>query len=924
MMRLTLCMLLLWGASSLHAQKKKIDYQAYDDWNNIKGEQISDNGETITYRVEPLAGDGVLHIVDQTTGKGRKVERGYKASVSSDGNTVVFKIAQPYDTIRQLKIKKVKKSKWPKDSLGIWQKGGDSLILFDKVKGFQLAEEETNWLVITFDDDDRFKPEEKKKKKCFLRKKEEAPPKISEEGKAHLIFNPTTGKKVEIQRANETAISEKGKWVAYIRNYTVADSLDTASVYLYNTATDQLKKIYHDMGTAKQFFFDKAENQFGFLATRDTGKLKLYNIYHYPASGEENRIGSDYLNDGWVINEHHAPYFSKNGERLFLYTYPKPREEVDDTIPEDEKATVDIWNYKDGRLQPQQLLRVAKDRKKGYLAVWNTGKSLIQIGDKETGYTGVSRMDGNGRYCLGETQKPYEHLMSWYGWFFDYYRIDVETGERIKLAEKVQYRASMSPEGDWFVYFSQEDTSWHSVNCSTLEDKSITKFIPYRFDDEDDDHPMDPNPHGIAGWTKEGDVIIYDKYDAWRINLKGEVPPKNITRTRETEWTYRYWKTDPEAHYINLNDITYWIGFDHKTKALGIASLGRQVLKNLLKEDARLRSIYKAKNDNTVILRTENFTKYPDLSVTDLSFAKVNIISDANPQQKDYKWGTVELVSWKSYEGLELEGLLYKPEDFDPTKKYPLMVYFYETYSEDIHYYYSPKPTASIIYPTEYISNGYIVFIPDIKYIDGHPAKSAYDCIVSGTDYVAKNPWIDTNRMALQGQSWGGYQTAMLVTMTDKYCCAMAGAPVSNMTSAYGGIRWGSGLSRMFQYEKTQTRLGGNLWDSLDVYIENSPIFHVPKVTTPLLIMHNDNDGAVPWYQGIEYFVSLRRLNKPAWMLNYNGDAHNLKKLANKRDLSRRMRQFFDHYMLGAPEPKWMKEGVPAVDKGIDYGFGVD
>ena len=210
------------------------------------------------------------------------------------------------------------------------------------------------------------------------------------------------------------------------------------------------------------------------------------------------------------------------------------------------------------------------------------------------------------------------------------------------------------------------------------------------------------------------------------------------------------------------------------------------------------------------------------------------------------------------------------------------------------------------------------------RYIDGHPAKSAYDCIVSGTDYLAKNyRWIDSTRMALQGQSWGGYQTAMLVTMTNKYKCAMAGAPVSNMTSAYGGIRWGSGLSRMFQYEKSQSRLGGTLWDSLDVYIENSPIFFAPKVQTPLLIMHNDQDGAVPWYQGIEYFVSLRRLNKPVWMLNYNGDSHNLRKQANMRDLSRRMRQFFDHYLKDGPEPKWMKEGIPAIQKGKDYGLSL-
>ena len=254
-----------------------------------------------------------------------------------------------------------------------------------------------------------------------------------------------------------------------------------------------------------------------------------------------------------------------------------------------------------------------------------------------------------------------------------------------------------------------------------------------------------------------------------------------------------------------------------------------------------------------------------------------------------------------------------------------MLVYFYETYQDNFHYYYSPKPTASIIYPTEYASSGYIVFIPDVRYDPGHPAKSAYNCIVSGTDYlVDKYDWIDSTRLGLQGQSWGGYQTAQLVTMTGKYKAAMAGAPVSNMFSAYGGIRWGSGLSREFQYERTQSRIGYTIWERPDLYIENSPIFGLPNVSTPLLIMHNDKDGAVPWYQGIELFMGMRRLGKPAWMLNYNGDAHNLTKLPNKRDLSIRMRQFFDHYLLGAPMPQWMKDGIPAVDKGVVNGYTLE
>ena len=239
-----------------------------------------------------------------------------------------------------------------------------------------------------------------------------------------------------------------------------------------------------------------------------------------------------------------------------------------------------------------------------------------------------------------------------------------------------------------------------------------------------------------------------------------------------------------------------------------------------------------------------------------------------------------------------------------------------------MHSHYVPKPTASIIFPTEYASAGYVVLIPDIRYKPGHPALSAYDCIMASTDAALKKyPNIDEKRMGLQGQSWGGYQTAQLVTMTTRYRAAMAGAPVSNMFSAYGGIRWGSGMNRQFQYERTQSRIGKTIWEAPALYVENSPLFGLPNVQTPLLIMHNDGDGAVPWYQGIELFMGMKRLGKPVWMLNYNDDDHNLMKDANRIDLSIRMRQFFDYYLLDAKAPKWLIEGVPAIDKGKDYGL---
>ncbi len=291
---------------------------------------------------------------------------------------------------------------------------------------------------------------------------------------------------------------------------------------------------------------------------------------------------------------------------------------------------------------------------------------------------------------------------------------------------------------------------------------------------------------------------------------------------------------------------------------------------------------------------------------------------------RGYNWGTAELYSWTSFTGIPLQGILYKPEDFDPTKKYPVMIYFYEKHSDELYRWFAPAPSRSTINIPFFVSRGYVVFTPDIHYTVGQPGRDAYNAIVAGAESLAENSWVDKENMAIQGQSWGGYQVAYLVTQTNMFKAAGAGAPVSNMTSAYGGIRWESGRSRQFQYEQTQSRIGSTMNDSLQLYIENSPLFFANRVETPLLIMHNDKDGAVPWYQGIELFMTLRRLGKPTWLLQYNDEAHNLVQRRNSKDLSIRLQQFFDHYLKGDPAPVWMTRGVPTLQKGKTWGYELD
>jgi dipeptidyl aminopeptidase/acylaminoacyl peptidase len=265
-----------------------------------------------------------------------------------------------------------------------------------------------------------------------------------------------------------------------------------------------------------------------------------------------------------------------------------------------------------------------------------------------------------------------------------------------------------------------------------------------------------------------------------------------------------------------------------------------------------------------------------------------------------------------------MEGLLYKPEGFDPSKRYPMITYFYEQLSDGLYNYTRPAG-RNIINPVVYNSLGYVVFMPNIHYTPGYPGPSSVKSIVPGVQSLIARGVADPKRIGIGGQSWGGYQTAYIITQTNLFAAAVPNATVVNMTSAYGGIRWETGVERaIVNYERGQSRIGGSIWEYPERYMENSPLFYLDRVTTPVLFMANDNDGAVPWYQGIEFFIAMRRLGKEAYMVNYNGDAHNPRKYANQKDIDRRMQEFFAAKLLGAPEPDWMKRGIPFVEKGRD------
>jgi dipeptidyl aminopeptidase/acylaminoacyl peptidase len=720
-------------------------------------------------------------------------------------------------------------------------------------------------------------------------------------------------------------------------------------VYVINLETLSKSKISEGTGSYKNLAFSDDGKQLAFITDKDDyeSKTSSWSLYHWKSKSKAAKKiaceGEKGIHDGWWIAPNSTQRFAKNGKRLYFETAPIPEEVLkqrkgDEADEEGDVVKLDVWHWQDPQLQPQQLLQARRERNRDYQAAYVLkSRKIVQLATLEVPNIAID-FESDSTLALASTNLPYRKMMSWdVPGFNDAYLVNLDTGNQEEVLHRVKWFAQMSPEGKFITWFDGEKQSWFAKTTDEVaaEAIEISSGIEFPLYNELHDTPSIARPYGTAGWLIDDQaLLIYDRFDIWKLDPTGKESPVCVTNGegRENDIQYRYRRLNREERAIDPDLPLMLSAFDTQTKASGYSQLtfeseeGQKektvaTISTLIMLDENISGLSKAQESDRVIFSRSTFQMCPDLWASDLSFKKIHRLSDMNPQQEDYTWGTAELVDWESADKQKLQGILYKPEGFDPSKKYPMMVYFYERYTDDLHRYYSPAAGRSIINFSFYVSRGYLVFVPDIPYKTGEPGQSAANAILPGVESLIAKGFVDQAKIGMQGHSWGGYQTAYLVTQTDMFACAESGAPVSNMTSAYGGIRWSSGMSRMFQYERTQSRIGDDLWSARDKYIRNSPVFFADKVNTPLLILHNDEDGAVPWYQGIEMFVALRRLEKPAWMLNYNGNPHWVMGDKNRRDFAIRMQQFFDHYLMGAPEPEWMAIGVPAVKKGKEFGL---
>lgn len=864
-------------------------------WQRITDREISDNGKWVACKMEPWEGDATVYLYAAQGQETATFSPADKFAFSASSGYLVVTQTPGKSTVDSLKVLKTKEDKMPMNTLVIYSVAGKKETI-DSLKTFKLADE-ADWIAYQ---------RGRKDSTLYVR---------SLDGSKTFQFPTVT----DFQFAKKSGML-----------YYTSAAEGEAGIFTLNPEKGSPALIKEGKGVFKQTTFDEKGERLAFLYCADKDSsykaLSLWLSEHNAPAKEIATRGNKAFPAEWVINENGMLQFSKSASRLFFGTSPEPRQK-DTTQLAENRPNVQVWSWDEPVQYTVQNYNKEKDLKKSYQAVYNLGNgSIFQLANEELPNIQLGN-EGDAALALLSTSRPYSLSSMWEARTrSDYYTVSLDNGERKQIAKADYGRFRLSPQSKYAYWYGETDSCWYTI--ALAEGKRYRLTTPESFPawDEENDVPDYPYAHGAAGWTaNDQSLLIYDRYDIWKFDPTAATSPINLTvNGRKEKLSYRLEQLDKEARFIDLGKPQLLKGFNETTKGYGFynARLSAPAApKTLLAGNYMLRSINKAKNTDDVIYTMETFQQYPDIHYSTLAFKKSVQLTHGDKQQEGFIWGTAELVSWISLDGRPLEGVVYKPANFDPNKKYPMMVNFYERNSETLYNYRMPEPHRSTIDYHLYNSNEYIIFNPDIRYVDGYPGESCYNCLMPGVTMMIAKGYIDEKAIGAQGHSWGGYQVAYLATRTDLFSAIESGAPVVNMFSAYGGIRWGSGMARSFQYEHTQSRLGATPWSSPLRYLENSPLFTMDKVQTPILIMHNDADGHVPWYQGIEYFVAMKRLGKPCWLLNYTGEPHWPTNMANRIDFQRRMFQFFNHYLKNQKMPKWMSEGVPAVEQPFELGY---
>ncbi len=895
-------------AGSADQDLKVLTLEDYPRWNRITSVNISENGKWSTYAYIPNEGDGTLYVKNLSTDDVHEVPRGSDPKISKDSLWVAYVLNLPDKEARKLRKEKKRVTR--------------TVEVMNLESGDKFTVKEASSFEFSNDS-----------KVVAIQKDAERQGREARELGTDLILRDLEKATTRnLGNVSAFAFNKPGGLLAY--TVSAPDKMGNG-LYLLDLESSELRPLDTGEALYAQLSWDKAGSALAVL--RGTQEKKLtqrdnvllayrdlleddFEQYRFePASVDD-------FPEGMVVSEKGSLEWSRDLSRIFL-GLKEQREKPEES--DDPRPNVNVWHWKDDRVQSIQRVRANDDRRFTYRAVLHLPDlKLVRLADEEMPRVELSR---DGKWAVGALDKPYRHEITWGGSRADRYRIDTASGDRTLIVEGVRRSLGLSPDSGWYL-FQKEGHLW-AYSLAGGELRNISEKAPVSFVNEDDDHPYELPIWGVAGWSKDGRaVVVNHRFDLWRLPL-ADGDAENITRGvgDAEQIRFRYVNLSPSEDAprgrrffgrgrsnpdpIDLTKPLLLSAYGEWTKKSGYYSLEiGQKPRPLIFQDKSVGRPVKAKQADAVLYTMETFVDFPDYWVSGSDFAEPRRITEANPQQSEYRWGRRVLVDYENSKGVKLQATLALPAGYEEGKRYPMLVYFYEKMSQRHHQYsmprYDDRPHMST-----YASDGYLVLMPDVVYEMGRPGDSAVDCVGSAVRKVIELGYADPERIGLQGHSWGGYQSSFIVTQTDLFAAVVTGAPVTNLVSFYNELYKRTGTVQHGIMEYGQVRMGTTPWENMELYHSQSPVHQAQGITTPFLILHGTEDGAVDWHQGLEYYNTARRLGKKVILLSYPGEPHHLTKRENQKDFLTRMKQYFDHYLKGTPAPRWMTDGVDFLDR---------
>lgn len=909
----------------VHYGKVPMTHDIYDEWRSISSYSISNDGKWILYLDVPRNGDAALLVKKAREEKEFSICIGYtgagtmshtvsKPTFCHESMSVAFMVSSSQETIKENGNNR---------SLALMCLDDGSTEIIERVRSFSMPEDAGGHIAYMLEKEDVVNEENdhatevQEHTEIIDEEKEIQQSNDSKEDGSKLVVRAfDNSEKLEIPFVIDYKWTRNGDHLIY--TVSAKDPEYEDGIFVLEMQGKISRALLSGDGSYKNISFNKDGSILGFFSNRDDWKSERpqYSLYGWtigskdPAELWVSNTATPNFPDGMQICEKSGLKFSDNG-KVALFNLKRNADTL--SGPDDNAIAVELWHWDDPYPYPQQKRMANNTRLNTYSAVYQIKENaFVRLSDQPQENL---MLNPCGRIAFGTCNLPYAKKASYLGSFFDVFVICTRTGKRLIVKQKLFRRsARLAPDGRHIIWF--EDKDWFSFNVHTKKLINLTAGLEAVFYRKENDTPSGPYPYGIAGWTKDSrSVLIYDRFDIWNISADGK--HKSILTQgygHKNNLIFRYIGLDPDETEIDIERPLLLRSTCSLSRDSGFYRYERkssQPLRRLIFSRHSYGRPLRAKNANVFLWTRESFNEYPDLWVSGPDFNDPEKQSSLGSQMEGFIWGSARLVNYLSSDGIPLKGILYKPDNFDPEKKYPLIVYIYEKLHYHVHRFRSPVPGVNIN-PSFYVSNGYIIWAPDIAYSTGYPGQDAKKSVIPGIQLLNQKGHVNADAIGIEGFSWGGYQALYIMTRTNIFSACIAGAPVSNMISAYNAIRWGSGVSRQIQYERGQSRIGASLWESPLRYIENSPIFWLDRVQTPILILHNDQDGAVPWHQSIELILAMRRLEKEAYLFNYTGEGHGLGKYENQKDWAIRMFEFFGHHLKGMKMPEWMKEGKRA------------